>query len=85
MRDRYADRIRIAPSARKHGVDDADMIHAVDHPIRYREQEYQGEERILIIGADRVGRLLEIVLVPAHSPSLIIHADRLPPGRYHYL
>ncbi len=85
MRDRYADRIRIAPSARKHGVDDADMIHAVDHPIRYREQEYQGEERILIIGADRVGRLLEIVLVPAQNPSLIIHADRLRPSRYHYL
>lgn len=63
MHDRYADRIRIASSARKHGVEDADMVHAVDHPIRYREQEYQGEERILIIGADRVGRLLELVLV----------------------
>lgn len=85
VRERYDDRIRIAASARKHGVDDLDMIHALDHPIRYREQEYHGEERILVIGADRTGRLLELVLVPADSPSLVIHADQLRPGRYHYL
>lgn len=72
-------------SARKHGIDDADMIHALDNPIRYREQEYDGEVRVLVIGADQAGRLLELVLVPADEPARIIHADVLRPGRYNYL
>lgn len=85
MRKRYDDAIRIAASARKHGVGDADIFHALDHMIRYREQEYDGEQRILIIGADRTGRLLELVLVPADAPIRVIHADLLRPGRYGYL
>lgn len=77
--------MEITWSARKHGVDDADMLHALDNPIRYREQEYDGEIRVLVIGADRTGRLLELVLVPADEPTRIIHADILRPSRYDYL
>jgi uncharacterized DUF497 family protein len=72
-------------SARRHGIPAADILHAVEHPIRYREQEYAGELRVLVIGADQTGRLLEIVLVPAATPTRIIHADTLRPGRYDYL
>lgn len=85
VRKRYDDGIRIAPSARKHNISDSGMLHALDHMIRYREQEYDGEVRILVIGADRSGRLLELVLVSAENPGLIIHADVLQPNRYHFL
>lgn len=85
MPEGYRRGIRFAASALKHGVVAADIIHAIDHPIRYREQEYHGELRILIIGADRTGQLIELVLVPANSPDLVIHADRLRPRRYAYL
>lgn len=85
MSEAYREGIRLATSARKHGVAEADIIHAIDHPIRYREQEYHGELRVLIIGAARAGHLLELVLVPAQQPTLVIHADRLRPGRYAYL
>lgn len=40
---------------------------------------------MLVIGADRSGRLLEIVLVPADEPARVIHADVLRPGRFGYL
>ena len=75
----------IAASARKHGVEDADITHALDNPIRYREQDYDGETRVLLIGADQADRLLELVLVPAAEPARVIHADILRPSRYDYL
>ena len=52
-------------------------MHAWANAIRYVEYEYQGEERLLVIGADRHGRMLELVAVPADEPTRIIHADRL--------
>lgn len=75
----------IDESARKHGVDDADILHAIRHPLRYIEQEYDGELRRLVIGADRAGRPLEIVVVPADEPQRVIHADWLRPKFYEYL
>jgi hypothetical protein len=71
----------VAASARKHGIAERDKLHAIDNAVRYAEQEYNGELRMLVIGPDRVGRLLEIVLVPAGEPQRIIHADILRPGR----
>ena len=84
-RKHYDDAIRIATSARKHGVSEDEIRHALDHMIRYREQEYHGELRILVIGADSTGRLIVVVLVPADAPALVIHADILRPSRYIYL
>jgi uncharacterized DUF497 family protein len=77
--------VEIRDSARKHGIADADMLHAIKNPIRYREQDYDGEARIFIIGPDRTGRFLELVIVPADEPSRIIHADILQPNHYNYL
>lgn len=53
--------------------------------MRLVEYEYDGEDRLLVIGADRQGRLLELVAVPAGQPTRIIHADRLRPKFYDYL
>jgi hypothetical protein len=60
------------------------MRHAVEFAIRVIEQEYNGEIRLLVIGADRTGRLLEIGVV-ADEPARIIHADILRPKFYKYL
>ncbi|MDF2443285.1 MAG: hypothetical protein JWR01_1488, partial [Subtercola sp.] len=67
------------------GIDDADIAHAIRNIIRYLEQDYGGERRIFIIGADRTGRFLEIVAVPSPEPTRVIHADVLRPKFYDYL
>jgi uncharacterized DUF497 family protein len=77
--------VRISESARKHGVDDEDIVHAWENAIRYVEYDYDGDERLLVIGADRHGRMLELVAVPADEPTRIIHADRLRPKFYEFL
>lgn len=74
--------MEVRQSARKHGIDDADMVHAFDNHIRYVEQEYAGELRALLIGPDRSGRLLELVVVDG---PVIIHADVLRQKFYDYL
>ncbi|WP_188829571.1 hypothetical protein [Nocardia camponoti] len=77
--------MRITQSARKHGVADVDILHAWDNALRLVEYEYSGEERVLVIGPDVAGRLLELVAVPVDGPSRIIHADRLRPKFHDYL
>lgn len=77
--------MEITQSARKHGVADADIIHAWDNALRLVEFEYDGEDRVLVIGPDMAGRLLELVAVPVAGPSRIIHADRLRPKFHDYL
>lgn len=74
--------MEIRESARKHGIEDADILHGFDNHIRYVEQEYDGEHRILLIGPDRTGRPVELVVVDG---SAIIHADVLRPKLYDYL
>ncbi|MCL2595031.1 MAG: hypothetical protein FWD83_05880 [Promicromonosporaceae bacterium] len=77
--------MEIGESARKHGIDDADILHAWANALRLIELEYDGEERVLVIGADCHGNLLELVAVPAETPTRIIHADRLRPKFYDFL
>jgi uncharacterized DUF497 family protein len=77
--------VEIRKSAHRHGVDDADILHAWSNAIRLVEYDYQGEERLLVIGPDRHGRLLEVVAVPAGEPTRIIHADALRPKFYDFL
>ena len=77
--------MEIRPSARKHGIVDADMEHAWRNATRLIEYEYEGDERLLAIGPDRHGLMLELVAVPAGEPTQIIHADRLRPKFYDYL
>lgn len=77
--------MEITASARRHGVADEDIVHAWTNAIRLVEYEYGGEERLLVIGPSISGAMLELVAVPADSPTRIIHADRLQPNRYDYL
>ncbi len=75
----------IAESARRHGISVGDIAHAWRNAIRLVEYEHRGEERVLVIGPDERGALLELVAVPAGAPTRIIHADRLRPSRYDFL
>lgn len=54
-------------------------------PLRLVEYEYHGDERLLVIGPDQEGNLMEVVAVPAQTPLRIIHADTLRPKFYDYL
>jgi hypothetical protein len=69
-------------SAAKHGISEADALHAIRNVQVYRLQIDGSDSRMLIIGPDRQGRLLEIVVVPAQEPERIIHADVLRPKFY---
>ncbi len=71
--------MEIRSSARKHGIADRDIEHAWRHATRLVEYEYEGDERLLVIGPDRHGIMLELVAVPVDIPTRIIHADRLRP------
>jgi hypothetical protein len=75
--------VEIAGSARKHGVPDDDITHAIRNPMRL----IASEGRTLVIGPDRAGRLLEVVVLdddPDEEP-VIIHAMALRPKFRHYL
>lgn len=75
--------MEIADTARKHGVRDEDMQHAIRHPIHV----IPGEGRDLVIGADRSGRLLEVVILdddPNEEP-IVIHAMTLRPKFQRFL
>ena len=77
--------MEIVGSARKHGITDDNIAHAWNKAIRLVEYEYDGEERLLVVGPDQQGRMLELVAVPAGDPTRIIHADRLRPKFFDYL
>jgi len=58
------DVVEVAVSARKHGIPDADILHAWRNVLRVAEQDHGGESRLIAIGPARDGALLELVLVP---------------------
>ena len=69
--------MEIHAAARRHGVLDDDMLHAVDHSIAV-EDLGDDPDRWLVVGPDRSANLLEvIVLVTAERTELIIHAMAL--------
>lgn len=65
-----------AASARKHGVTDADMIHAYRNPIRAFELD---EGLTMLVGPDRAGNLLEVGVVAGDPSPVIVHAMRARP------
>ena len=66
--------MEIHPSARRHGIPDDDIVHAIDHATVV-EDLGDDPDRWLVIGPDRSANLLEVVvLIPAEGNELIIHA-----------
>lgn len=60
----------ILTSARKHRVNDLDMLHAYRNPIRV----FQRDDLVMLIGADEAGRLLEVGVVTGEGVEFIVHA-----------
>ena len=66
--------VEIHSSARKHGVADQDILHAVDHALAL-EDAGKDPDRWLLIGPDTAGNLLEVVImISAEGTQLVIHA-----------
>ena len=62
-------------SARKHGVGDADIRHAVEHALVAAEDD---EGKVLYLGPDRAGNMLEVVTVTrTDDTEVAIHAMRM--------
>jgi hypothetical protein len=79
----FGGRMDIADSARKHGVVDDDMRHAVAQSMRVVRQG--STDRVLVIGPDRVGALLEVVVLDPDTEPVIIHAMALRAKFYRFL
>lgn len=77
--------MEIGWSARKHGIDDASVEHALEHAITIR---YRDDGTWLYLGPSRSGALLEVIeAVRDDGSELVIHAmpirdkhKRLLPG-----
>jgi hypothetical protein len=77
--------MEVHPSARKHGIADEDIYHAVEHAMAIDNQD---EDIRLYLGPSRSAALLEIVAIAREDGSeLAIHAmpmrakyQRLLPG-----
>lgn len=66
--------MEIHSSARRHGIADDDILHAVERSMVV-DDIGEDPDRWLVIGPDRAGNLLEvIVLVAADGDEVIIHA-----------
>jgi hypothetical protein len=65
-----ADQPVVLDSARRHGIDDEDMLHAFRNPVR---TFLVGTDLTMVIGADSSGRLLEVGVVESRDePGLVI-------------
>lgn len=67
--------MEILPSARKHGISDDDIRHAVNSAIAALTTERQPDFTMLI-GPDASARLLEVGVLAADDNDYVIHAMR---------
>lgn len=67
--------MKIHDSARKHGVDPDDAVHAAEHVVFVGDLDEDSPARQLRLGIDPSGRLLELVVLRFESGNeLLIHA-----------
>ena len=65
--------MEIRPSARKHGISDDEVRHALDHAIAAITRPEQPDFTMLI-GPDAPARLLEIGVIETDDQDYVIHA-----------
>jgi hypothetical protein len=83
-----------SPVGAKHGILDEDVHHACDHALVVDQLDVESDPpKLLVIGPDRTGRLLKVVVpVLADERLMAIHAmpfraafyDLLPPPQDHH-
>ena len=70
--------MEILPAARKHGIKDAEIVHAVEHYLFVADVDDDPSSRVLYIGPDRAGNLLEVITVSRRNDvELVIHAMKM--------
>ena len=76
---RYSD-VDFHRSAFKHGHNESSIIHAVDNAITTIDLEPDADPpKVLTIGPDLAGNLLEVIWLQLDGVDLVIHAMRLRP------
>jgi len=69
----------VHPSARRHGIPDPDIRHALDHAIVTADTD-EDPDKILYLGPDRAGNILEVITIARRDQSdLVIHAMPMRP------
>jgi len=65
--------VGVLRSALRHGIPDEDILHAINHAITVDEV---GDDpvRWLVLGPDRAGNLLELVVMDRADGPAVIHA-----------
>jgi hypothetical protein len=67
--------LEICWTARRYGIADEDILHAVEHALAVGEQD---DSNVLYLGPDRAANLLEVVSVVREDGSeILIHAMRM--------
>jgi hypothetical protein len=67
--------VDIYESARKHGVSDDDILHAIDFALVAAEED---DGKVLYLGPDKSGNLLEVVTVRRDDATeIVIHAMKM--------
>jgi hypothetical protein len=76
--------VEIYRTARKHGVSDAAILHALSNAITVIDLEPDADPpKVLAVGPDPAGNLLEIIwLELADGAEMVIHAMPLRPTFY---
>ncbi|NEE03796.1 hypothetical protein [Phytoactinopolyspora halotolerans] len=75
--------MRIGEPARKHGVDDDDILHVWRNPMRRVDSD---DNLTMLIGPDMAGRMLEVGVLGIDSDDPVaIHAMPLRPKFYEFL
>ena len=75
--------MEIYASARKYGIADEDILHVVEHPLAVGDQD---DAKVLYLGPDRAGNLLEVVSVMRDDGTeIVIHAMRMRSSYEPYL
>jgi hypothetical protein len=71
--------VQIRASAREHGIDDEDILHALRHALAWqRLDSAEAPAMTLIVGPDRAATLLETIVVHEDDGTdVVIHAMRL--------
>ena len=75
------DRVQVAESSFRHGVSEVDIRHAQNQAIRIFEYfDESDRQRILVVGPDRSGNLLELIATICSDQTMrIFHAMKLRP------
>lgn len=80
--------MEIHSAARKHGITDADVVHAAEYALAGYALEERDDEprRTLLLGPDRAGNLLELAILELDDGRrLAIHAMPMRPSYRHLL